>query len=49
MKEIIEVDGTMEMVEEKKNNEILMHTCCAPCSVSCIEILKEENFEPVLF
>lgn len=29
--------------------EVLMHTCCAPCSVSCIEMLREEKLEPILF
>ena len=38
-----------EVIEEKNDNEVLMHTCCAPCSVSCIEMLREEKYEPVLF
>ena len=25
----------------------LMHTCCAPCSVSCIRQLRAEGIEPV--
>ena len=29
--------------------ETLMHTCCAPCSVSCIRQLREEGIEPVSF
>ena len=29
--------------------ETLMHTCCAPCSVSCIRQLREEGIEPVRF
>ena len=29
--------------------EVLLHTCCAPCSVKCIDILENENFKPVLF
>ena len=29
--------------------EILMHTCCAPCSVSCIRQLRGEGIEPVSF
>jgi len=28
---------------------LLLHTCCAPCSVSCVKILREENIEPRLF
>ena len=26
-----------------------MHTCCAPCSVYCIDSLRAENIEPTLF
>ena len=26
-----------------------MHTCCAPCSVYCIDSLREEGIEPTLF
>ena len=29
--------------------ETLMHTCCAPCSVSCIHQLRGEGIEPVSF
>ena len=29
--------------------KLLMHTCCAPCSVYCIEKLREEEIEPVLY
>ncbi len=29
--------------------KVLLHCCCAPCSLSCIEPLKNENFEPVAF
>ena len=28
---------------------VLMHTCCAPCSLSCIEPLRSEGIEPVAF
>ena len=28
---------------------ILLHTCCAPCSVSCIPYLKEEDVEITAF
>ena len=27
----------------------LMHTCCAPCSVSCIQQLRSEGIEPVSY
>jgi predicted adenine nucleotide alpha hydrolase (AANH) superfamily ATPase len=28
---------------------MLLHTCCAPCTVKCVEILRAEGAEPVLF
>ena len=27
----------------------LLHTCCAPCSVSCVEHLRTEGIEPVSY
>lgn len=29
--------------------KVLMHTCCAPCSISCIEMLKNEGIVPTLY
>lgn len=29
--------------------KLLLHTCCAPCSVYCIQALREEGIEPVLY
>lgn len=29
--------------------KILMHTCCAPCSVYCIDSLRSEGIEPTIF
>ena len=29
--------------------KILLHTCCAPCSLSCIDPLRAEGIEPVSF
>ena len=29
--------------------KLLMHTCCAPCSVHCIDSLRNEGIEPVLY
>jgi len=29
--------------------KLLLHVCCAPCSVACITTLREENIEPSLF
>lgn len=29
--------------------KLLMHTCCAPCSVYCIDTLRKEQIEPTLY
>ena len=29
--------------------KLLLHTCCAPCSVYCIKSLREEGTQPTLF
>ena len=29
--------------------KLLLHTCCAPCSIKCIETLRAEDIEPTLF
>ncbi len=29
--------------------KLLLHTCCAPCSVYCIESLRQEGIEPVSY
>ncbi len=29
--------------------KLLMHTCCAPCSVYCIDHLRKEGIEPTLY
>ena len=28
---------------------LLLHTCCAPCSVYCIDSLRKEGIEPVSY
>jgi hypothetical protein len=30
-------------------NRVLLHCCCAPCSLSCIDPLRAEGIEPVAF
>ena len=30
-------------------NKTLLHTCCAPCSVSCVEQLRREGIEPIAY
>ena len=29
--------------------KLLLHTCCAPCSVYCVKTLRKEGIEPTLF
>ena len=29
--------------------KLLLHTCCAPCSVYCIDSLREEGIEPTVY
>ena len=29
--------------------KLLMHTCCAPCSVYCIDELRSRGIEPTLY
>ena len=29
--------------------KLLMHTCCAPCSITCIGSLRQDGIEPVLY
>ena len=29
--------------------KLLLHTCCAPCSVYCIKSLRSENIEPTVY
>ncbi len=38
------------MKERKKDKmKLLLHTCCAPCSVYCVEMLRKEGIEPVSY
>ena len=30
-------------------SKLLLHTCCAPCSIKCIETLKKDGIDPDLF
>lgn len=35
--------------KREKKMKLLMHTCCAPCSVYCIDTLREEGIEPTIY
>ena len=32
-----------------ESKSLLLHTCCAPCSVYCIDSLRKEGIEPTVF
>ncbi len=36
-------------MEKSMMEHILLHTCCAPCSITCIDQLREEGREPVSY
>lgn len=31
------------------SNKVLLHTCCAPCAIHCVEHLRAEGLEPVSY
>ena len=35
--------------KEGTGMKLLMHTCCAPCSVYCIDSLRKEEIEPTVY
>ena len=43
------------MSKEKKlsfidnSTKVLLHTCCAPCSIHCVDALRSEGLEPVSY
>ena len=39
----------MTLGTEEKIMKLLLHTCCAPCSVYCIDSLREEGIEPTVY
>ena len=41
----------MVLNNEEKGSimKLLMHTCCAPCSVYCIDSLRAEKIEPTVY
>mgnify|MGYP004660863045 CR=1 FL=1 len=36
-------------ISYKEKMKLLLHTCCAPCSVYCIKSLREEGIEPIVY
>ena len=36
-------------ISYKEKMKLLLHTCCAPCSVYCIKSLREEGIEPKVY
>lgn len=38
-----------ELNRKRDKMKLLMHACCAPCSVYCIDKLREEEIEPTIY
>ena len=38
-----------EIITDEYKMKILMHSCCAPCSVYCVEALRKEGIESTLY
>ena len=36
-------------IEQDNSNKVLLHTCCAPCSIHCVDSLRAEGLEPVSY
>lgn len=45
----ISVAAEKTLIRGDSVKSLLLHCCCAPCSVSCIEPLRAEGIEPVAF
>ena len=46
---IAELRGAGNPPAPSFEGSLLLHTCCAPCSVACIDSLREEGIEPVSY
>ena len=36
-------------MKRSDNMKVLLHTCCAPCAIKCIDELQKANFTPVIY
>lgn len=43
------VNTTIQNKGRYRKMKLLMHTCCAPCSVYCIDSLRSEGIEPTVY
>ena len=39
MESITSYNSLLNLIEEKTNKKVLIHTCCGPCSTTCLELL----------
>lgn len=39
----------IRQIERSEKMKLLLHTCCAPCSVYCIDSLRKESIEPTVY
>lgn len=37
------------MIKIEKFSEVLLHTCCAPCSIKCIDTLEQDGYKTDFF
>ena len=44
LNEFVQKSEKLEM-----KSDVFLHSCCAPCSISCVENLRNEGIEPHLF
>ena len=41
MNNVLDYKSLLELIQNKTNKKVLLHSCCGPCSSACIELLKE--------
>ena len=39
----------VKKTEQDNSSKVLLHTCCAPCSIHCVDSLRAEGLEPVSY
>ena len=39
----------IKKTEQDNSSKVLLHTCCAPCSIHCVDSLRAEGIEPVSY
>lgn len=47
--QILELQSNNLLSEVSKNNKLLLHACCGPCSLEPVRVLRERGVEPTIF